>query len=229
VIEHFNARHLTPADLPALVDIVTIDVSFISLRHILPVVPPVLTPGGDVVALAKPQFEAGRAEVNDGVITDPEVHARVVSEVTAAGAEVGLIRVSATPLPRHRPEGQRRVPAPLPYVMTITRVGIVAKRGLAAADHLDRLAAWLHERGVVPIYESETAVLARTGVAAAARGARLPGERPCRPMARRLRRDPVAGRDVLPGRPAAARRSHRGARRRWNAPRDRDPDRPVRP
>jgi len=99
VIEHFNARHLTPADLPAPVDIVTIDVSFISLRHILPVVPPVLTPGGDVVALAKPQFEAGRAEVNDGVITDPEIHARVVSEVTAAGAEVGLIRVSATPSP----------------------------------------------------------------------------------------------------------------------------------
>ena len=63
VIEHFNARHLTPADLPAPVDIVTIDVSFISLRHILPVVPPVLASGGDVVALVKPQFEAGRAEV----------------------------------------------------------------------------------------------------------------------------------------------------------------------
>jgi len=99
VIEHFNARRLTLADLPAAVDIVTIDVSFISLRHILPVVPPVLAPDGDVVALVKPQFEAGRAEVNDGVIIDPAIHARVVAEVTAAGAEVGLTRVSATPSP----------------------------------------------------------------------------------------------------------------------------------
>jgi len=99
VIEHFNARRLTPADLPTPVDIVTIDVSFISLRHILPVVPPVLASGGDVVALVKPQFEAGRAEVNDGVIIDPAIHDRVVAEVTAAGAEVGLTRVSVTPSP----------------------------------------------------------------------------------------------------------------------------------
>jgi len=99
VIEHFNARRLTLADLPAPVDIVTIDVSFISLRHILPVVPPVLAPGGDVVALVKPQFEAGRAEVNDGVIVDPAIHDRVVAEVTTAGAEVGLTRVRATPSP----------------------------------------------------------------------------------------------------------------------------------
>jgi 23S rRNA (cytidine1920-2'-O)/16S rRNA (cytidine1409-2'-O)-methyltransferase len=99
VIEHFNARRLTPADLPGPVDIVTIDVSFISLRHILPVVPPVLAFRGDVVALVKPQFEAGRAEVNDGVIIDPAIHDRVVAEVTAVGAEVGLTRVSATPSP----------------------------------------------------------------------------------------------------------------------------------
>ena len=58
----------------------------------------------------------------------------------------------------------------------ITRVGIVAKRGLAAADHLDRLARWLQERGIVPIYESETAVLARSSVTAAAHGARLGAE-----------------------------------------------------
>jgi 23S rRNA (cytidine1920-2'-O)/16S rRNA (cytidine1409-2'-O)-methyltransferase len=50
VLEHVNARRLTLADLPGLVDVVTIDVSFISLRHILPVVPPLLTAGADVVA-----------------------------------------------------------------------------------------------------------------------------------------------------------------------------------
>jgi len=99
VIEHFNARRLTPADLPAAAGIVTVDVSFISLRHILPVIPPVLAEGGDVVVLVKPQFEAGRGEVRDGIIKDPAVHARVVEEVAAAGAEVGLRRVSAIPSP----------------------------------------------------------------------------------------------------------------------------------
>ena len=99
VMEHFNARRLTRSDLPAPVDIVTIDVSFISLRQILPVVPGVLAPGADVVALVKPQFEAGREEVRKGVIRDTAVHARVVEEVGAAGAEVGLTRVATTPSP----------------------------------------------------------------------------------------------------------------------------------
>src|SRR5687767_14459811 len=86
IVEHFNARHLTPRDLPGPVDIVTIDVSFISLQHIFPVVPPLLRPGADVVALVKPQFEAGRAEVRKGVIHDADIHARVVEEMTAAAA-----------------------------------------------------------------------------------------------------------------------------------------------
>jgi 23S rRNA (cytidine1920-2'-O)/16S rRNA (cytidine1409-2'-O)-methyltransferase len=99
VIEHFNARHLTPAALPGPVDIVVIDVSFISLRQIFPVVPPLLGPGADVVALVKPQFEAGRGEVRKGVIRDDAIHARVVDDVAQAGAEVGLARVGSTPSP----------------------------------------------------------------------------------------------------------------------------------
>lgn len=99
VIEEFNARALTPADLPGPVDIVVIDVSFISLRHILPAVPPVLRPDADVVALVKPQFEAGRGEVRKGVIHDVAIHARVLDEVAAAGAEVGLARVASTASP----------------------------------------------------------------------------------------------------------------------------------
>jgi 23S rRNA (cytidine1920-2'-O)/16S rRNA (cytidine1409-2'-O)-methyltransferase len=99
VIEHFNARHLTLADLPTAVDIVTIDVSFISLRQILPVVTPVLRPGADVVALVKPQFEAGRTEVKKGIVRDATIHTRVLAEVVAAGAEVGLTRVASTPSP----------------------------------------------------------------------------------------------------------------------------------
>jgi 23S rRNA (cytidine1920-2'-O)/16S rRNA (cytidine1409-2'-O)-methyltransferase len=99
VIEGFNARHLTPADLPGPVDLVTIDVSFISLRQILPVVPPLLRAGADVIALVKPQFEAGRNEVRKGVIHDPAVRARVLGEVAAAAAGVGLTPAGSTPSP----------------------------------------------------------------------------------------------------------------------------------
>jgi 23S rRNA (cytidine1920-2'-O)/16S rRNA (cytidine1409-2'-O)-methyltransferase len=99
VIEHFNARRLQPSDLPGPVDIVTIDVSFISLRQILPVVPPVLRPRGDVVALVKPQFEAGRAEIRKGVIHDAAIQARVVDEVSTAARKVGLTPVASTTSP----------------------------------------------------------------------------------------------------------------------------------
>jgi 23S rRNA (cytidine1920-2'-O)/16S rRNA (cytidine1409-2'-O)-methyltransferase len=98
-IERFNARGLTPADLPGPVDIVSIDVSFISLRQILPVVPPLLRPGADVIALVKPQFEAGRTEVRKGVIHDVAIHARVVEEVRRAAAAVGLTQAASTPSP----------------------------------------------------------------------------------------------------------------------------------
>ena len=99
VLEHFNARRLLPSDLPAPVDLVVIDVSFISLRQIFPVVPPLLRPDADIVALVKPQFEAGRAEVRKGIIHDAEVHARVLEEVAAAAAGVGLSRAGSTASP----------------------------------------------------------------------------------------------------------------------------------
>ena len=99
IIEHFNARHLTPADLPGPMDLVCIDVSFISLRQILAVVPPLLRADADVVLLVKPQFEAGRAEVGKGVIHDAAIHERVVEEIRAAAAAVGLTRAASTPSP----------------------------------------------------------------------------------------------------------------------------------
>jgi 23S rRNA (cytidine1920-2'-O)/16S rRNA (cytidine1409-2'-O)-methyltransferase len=99
VVERFNARHLALADLPGPVDLVVIDVSFISLRHIFPVVPPLLRPGADVVALVKPQVEAGRAEVRKGVIHDAAIHGRVLADVSAAAAAIGLTRAGSTPSP----------------------------------------------------------------------------------------------------------------------------------
>jgi len=99
VIERFNARHLTPADLPGPVNLVVVDVSFISLRQIFPVIPPLLRRPADVVALVKPQFEAGRTEVGKGVVYDAAVHERVVEEVSAAAAAIGLIPAGSTPSP----------------------------------------------------------------------------------------------------------------------------------
>jgi 23S rRNA (cytidine1920-2'-O)/16S rRNA (cytidine1409-2'-O)-methyltransferase len=108
VIERANARTLEPAQLPSLVDIVTIDVSFISLRHIFPRVPALLNAGADVVALVKPQFEAGRAEVGrKGVVRDAAVQARVVEEAARAAAEVGLVRAAMTESPITGDTGNR--------------------------------------------------------------------------------------------------------------------------
>ena len=108
-LEGVNARYLRPEDLPdglRAFALVTIDVSFISLAQILPVVPPLLAPGGRVVALVKPQFEAGRAEVGPGgIVRDPAIHARVIDEVTAAAVQVGLERVALTPSPVTGAEG----------------------------------------------------------------------------------------------------------------------------
>ena len=111
VLEGINARAITPADLPGLgdgADVVTIDVSFISLRLILPVVPSLLAEDADVLALVKPQFEAGRDDVGrGGLVKDPAVHARVVGEVTAAAAAVGLKRVALIASPITGAEGNR--------------------------------------------------------------------------------------------------------------------------
>ncbi len=103
VIEHVNARHLQPGDLPdagAPITRVSIDVSFISLRHIFPVLPALVAPGSDIVALVKPQFEAGRADVGKGgLVKDAAVHARVVRDVETAAAEVGLGRLGLVDSP----------------------------------------------------------------------------------------------------------------------------------
>ena len=110
-IERTNARTLTADALPEDArdfDLVTIDVSFISLRHILPVVPPLLRRSGDVVALVKPQFEAGRNEVGKGgIVRDETVHARVVEEVAAVADTLGLARMAVIDSPIAGMEGNR--------------------------------------------------------------------------------------------------------------------------
>ncbi len=83
VMEKTNARFLKPESFPALADMVVVDCSFISLKKILPPAVPLLKPGGKIVALIKPQFEAGKAEADKGrgVITDTAIHERVLAEL----------------------------------------------------------------------------------------------------------------------------------------------------
>lgn len=108
VVEGVNARALSDQDVPHLVDIVTIDVSFISLSYILPQVPKVLAPNADVVALVKPQFEAGREEVGKGgIVSDPAVHEAVLVRVAANATSLGFEQRGMTPSPITGATGNR--------------------------------------------------------------------------------------------------------------------------
>lgn len=83
VIERFNVRDVTHDRLPTVPALVVADLSFISLTKVIPALAEIVVPGGDLVLLVKPQFEAGRREVSrgHGVIVDPSVHQRVQGEV----------------------------------------------------------------------------------------------------------------------------------------------------
>jgi len=113
VMDKTNARDLTPARFPQPfqpADLAVIDCSFISLRKILPAAAGLLRGGGKVVALIKPQFEAGKAEADKGagVITDPRIHQRVLRELEAFVASDGRLRwLAMTPSPLLGPAGNQ--------------------------------------------------------------------------------------------------------------------------
>jgi len=104
VMERTNARYLK--ELPEAVNLVSIDVSFISLRLILPSVLGWLAPAGQVVALIKPQFEAGRRYVQKGgVVRDSAVHRAVLARTLDAAASLGLALRGIIPSPLRGPAG----------------------------------------------------------------------------------------------------------------------------
>ena len=88
-LEGVNARYLTPDEMPEPADFASIDTSFISLTKILPAVKSLLKPGGEIVSLIKPQFEAGKEEVDKGrgVITDPAIHQTVIEKIRRFGGD----------------------------------------------------------------------------------------------------------------------------------------------
>ncbi|HJW13287.1 MAG TPA: TlyA family RNA methyltransferase [Thermoanaerobaculia bacterium] len=98
--ERVNARRLSRADVPEPVALAAMDLSFISARLVLGSVAPLLAPGGAVVVLVKPQFEAGRREVpRGGVVRSAAIQRRVVAEVERFGADLGLTPLGAIPSP----------------------------------------------------------------------------------------------------------------------------------
>jgi 23S rRNA (cytidine1920-2'-O)/16S rRNA (cytidine1409-2'-O)-methyltransferase len=108
VLERTNARDLRCGDLPYRPTFVTCDVSFIGLAKALPPALECAAPGWRAVALVKPQFEAGPADVGKGgVVRDPEVHRRVVDDVVARAPEWGARVVGVEPSPLLGPKGNR--------------------------------------------------------------------------------------------------------------------------
>jgi 23S rRNA (cytidine1920-2'-O)/16S rRNA (cytidine1409-2'-O)-methyltransferase len=108
VLEKRNIRYLQATDLPIAADIATIDVSFISLRLVFPKVKTLLRPGGEIIALIKPQFEVGKGKVGKGgVVRSHEEHVRVIDEIKEAAAALGFTIQEITESPLHGAKGNK--------------------------------------------------------------------------------------------------------------------------
>jgi 23S rRNA (cytidine1920-2'-O)/16S rRNA (cytidine1409-2'-O)-methyltransferase len=109
VLEQTNARFLSKSEVPEACDLVTMDVSFISVLKILPALRPVLTPAADLVVLVKPQFEVGRAQVGrGGIVRDPALHLQALCDVARGAQEsLGYAVRGACPSPILGTEGNR--------------------------------------------------------------------------------------------------------------------------
>lgn len=107
LMEKTNARYLRPKDFPKAPQLVTIDVSFISLDKIIPVVKKLLTPGGEVIALIKPQFEVGPKKAKKGVVKDPKIHEEVIEKIKRLVLENGFQPKGVIPSPILGPAGNK--------------------------------------------------------------------------------------------------------------------------
>jgi len=110
VRDRMNARALAPADLPVVPDLAVVDVSFISLALVLPAVVGVLAPGGDVVALVKPQFEVGKGAVGKGgVVRNPADRAAAVARIREVAEHLGFAVAGEAESVLAGPKGNREV------------------------------------------------------------------------------------------------------------------------
>ena len=106
-LEKTNARYLSTDEIPEPVSVVAIDVSFISVRKIIPALPPLLADDAWIFILVKPQFEAARREVPKGVVRDEAVRARTVQEIIDAAIDLGWQHQSTIASPVVGPKGNQ--------------------------------------------------------------------------------------------------------------------------
>lgn len=105
-MEKTNIRYVKPEDIDDVIEFASVDVSFISLSKVLPVLKELLVQGGEVVCLIKPQFEAGREKVGKkGVVRDKNVHVEVIQNVTSFTRETGFDVIGLDFSPVKGPEG----------------------------------------------------------------------------------------------------------------------------
>jgi len=105
-MERTNIRYVKPEDIGIIADFATIDVSFISLKKVIPVVIELIKPDGEIVCLVKPQFEAGREKVGKGgVVRKPETHIEVLQDIISFVLEFNLKIKGLTYSPIKGPEG----------------------------------------------------------------------------------------------------------------------------
>jgi 23S rRNA (cytidine1920-2'-O)/16S rRNA (cytidine1409-2'-O)-methyltransferase len=109
-LEGRNVRTFQAAELPEAVDLITIDVSFISLTLVFPLLPPFLQPLGRVVALVKPQFEVGADHVGrGGIVRDPRCRERALHRVMIVAEDAGFRVLQTVDAPRSHPHGNREI------------------------------------------------------------------------------------------------------------------------
>jgi 23S rRNA (cytidine1920-2'-O)/16S rRNA (cytidine1409-2'-O)-methyltransferase len=107
-LERTNIRHLSREAIPEAVDLVTLDLSFISLTLVLPKILEFLRPGGEVLALVKPQFEVGKGRVGKGgVVRDEKLMQEAVARVAQAAQALGFKVSPAFPSPLKGPKGNQ--------------------------------------------------------------------------------------------------------------------------
>jgi 23S rRNA (cytidine1920-2'-O)/16S rRNA (cytidine1409-2'-O)-methyltransferase len=134
-MERTNARSLSASSLPEKAELATVDVAFISLGLVLGPIASTFGPiGGPIVALVKPQFEAGRRHVEGGVVRDPGIHLEVLQRVAGEAANAGLSVVDAVASPLRGPAGNRE------FFLHL-EVGRPVRRANTPAGIRDRLAA----------------------------------------------------------------------------------------
>ncbi|HJB90955.1 MAG TPA: TlyA family RNA methyltransferase [Candidatus Eisenbergiella merdigallinarum] len=139
-MEKTNFRHMKPGDIPDLLDFASVDVSFISLTKILLPARNLLAPGGEMVCLIKPQFEAGREKVGKkGVVRDPSVHREVIQKVMDFADLMGFSILGLTWSPVKGPEGN------IEYLIHLRRQeredGSVPEEERAALERLNGILA----------------------------------------------------------------------------------------